>query len=78
MRLAYQSQRQSPEERIRTRALRFQHLVNGNSDGFDDGVAMKSLTSTSMKSSASQAKPPNSGVSVRRFKGSFTFDNPDY
>jgi hypothetical protein len=37
MRLAYQSQRQSPEERIRTRALRFQHLVNGNSDGFDDG-----------------------------------------
>jgi hypothetical protein len=36
MGLGYQSQRQSAEERIRTRALRL-HLLNGSRDGFDDG-----------------------------------------
>jgi hypothetical protein len=37
MRLAYQSQRQSPEERIRTRALRLQHVLNGSSEAFNNG-----------------------------------------
>ena len=38
MRLAYQSQRQSPEERIRTRALRLRHLLDASSEGFDSGL----------------------------------------
>jgi hypothetical protein len=38
MQLAYQSQRQSPEERIRTRALRLRHFLNGSSEEFDAGL----------------------------------------
>jgi hypothetical protein len=35
MRLAYESQRQFREERIRTRALRLRHLLNGSGDAFE-------------------------------------------
>jgi hypothetical protein len=38
MGLAYQSQRQSSEEKIRRRALRLRHLLNGSSEGFDSGL----------------------------------------
>ena len=43
MRLTYQSQRQSPEERIRTRALRPGHLLNGSEDAFDYGLGDEDL-----------------------------------
>jgi hypothetical protein len=43
MALAYQSQRQSPEERIRTRALRPGHLWNGSEDAFDYGLSDEDL-----------------------------------
>jgi hypothetical protein len=69
MELAYESQRQSAEERIRTRAPA-QHILNRSTEGFDYGLRDEDLTTTSIKSSANQARPPNSR--------SFTFDNPDY
>jgi hypothetical protein len=43
MRLAYQSQRQSPEERIRTRALSPGHLLNGRGVAFDYGLSDEDL-----------------------------------